>query len=128
VGYEALIRWRHPERGMIPPGEFIPVAEETGMIIEIGDWVLRKVCTDCQRLPDDCFVAVNISPVQFIARDFTEKVRQILAETGFPARRLEIEVTETAMMQDKDRAAIILDEITAMGISIAVDDFGTGYS
>lgn len=128
VGYEALIRWRHPERGMIPPGEFIPVAEETGMIVEIGDWVLRKACRDCIRLPEDCFVAVNISPVQFMARDFTRKVHAIMAETGFPAHRLEIEVTETAMMQDRAKAAEILDEITAMGISIAVDDFGTGYS
>lgn len=128
VGYEALIRWRHPERGMIPPNEFVSVAEETGMIIGIGEWVLRKACNDALRLPSDCFVAVNISAVQFMTRDFTELVRGILEETGLPPGRLELEITETAMMQDKDRAAQILDEIREIGISVAVDDFGTGYS
>ncbi|MEX0345589.1 MAG: putative bifunctional diguanylate cyclase/phosphodiesterase [Rhizobiaceae bacterium] len=128
VGYEALIRWRHPDRGMIPPNEFISVAEETGMIIEIGEWVLRKACKDALRLPESCFVAVNISAVQFMTRDFTEMVRGILVETGLAPGRLELEITETAMMQDKARAAKILEEIMALGISVAVDDFGTGYS
>ncbi|MEZ5810470.1 MAG: bifunctional diguanylate cyclase/phosphodiesterase [Rhizobiaceae bacterium] len=128
VGYEALIRWRHPELGMIPPNEFISVAEETGMIIEIGEWVLRKACADGLKLPDNCFVAVNISPVQFMTRNFTDMVRGVLAETGLPARRLELEITETAMMQDKQKAADILNEIRELGISVAVDDFGTGYS
>lgn len=128
VGYEALIRWRHPERGMIPPIEFISVAEETGMIADIGQWVLRKACTDALKIPDHCFVAVNISAVQFMNRDFTSMVKEILAESGLPARRLELEITETAMMQDKDKAAEILDEIRELGISVAVDDFGTGYS
>ena len=128
VGYEALIRWRHPERGMIPPNEFISVAEETGMIADIGQWVLRKACTDALRIPDNCFVAVNISAVQFMTRNFTSMVREILDDTGLPPRRLELEITETAMMQDKDKAAGILDEIRELGISVAVDDFGTGYS
>ena len=128
VGYEALIRWRHPERGMIPPIDFISVAEETGMIAPIGEWVLRKACIDSRRLPADCFVAVNISPVQFMTRDFVGLVAKIVEETGIAPKRLELELTESAMMQDRDRAAEILKQLTAMGISVAVDDFGTGYS
>ncbi|AWC20574.1 Bacteriophytochrome cph2 [Aminobacter sp. MSH1] len=128
VGYEALIRWNHPERGMIAPNEFISVAEETGMIAPIGEWVLRKACTDARLLPEDCFVAVNISPVQFMTRDFVGIVEKIIKETGIAPKRLELELTESAMMQDRDRAALILKQLTAMGISVAVDDFGTGYS
>ena len=128
VGYEALLRWRHPERGMVPPGEFVPVAEETGMIVPIGEWVLRKACEDARFLPHDCAVAVNISPVQFTTRDFLSLVREILASTGIAPGRLELEVTETAMMQDRDHAGRILDSLSQMGISVAVDDFGTGYS
>ncbi len=128
VGYEALIRWRHPKRGMIAPAEFVPVAEETGMIAPIGEWVLRKACMDVRSLPDDCFVAVNISPVQMMTKDFVTLVRTVVEETGIDPKRLELEVTETAMMQDRERAAQIMKELTEMGISVAVDDFGTGYS
>jgi len=128
VGYEALIRWKHPERGMIPPMEFIPIAEETGMIGPIGGWVLRKACADARHLPDDCFVAVNISAVQFMSKDFVGLVSDVIRETGIKPERLELELTETAMMQDRGRAATMLKQLTEMGISVAVDDFGTGYS
>lgn len=128
VGYEALIRWRHPARGMIPPMEFIPIAEETGIIGLIGEWVLNKACNDARYLPDDCFVAVNISPVQFMTKDFLGVVERALKRSGIRPQRLELEVTETAMMQDRDRAASILKALAEMGISVAVDDFGTGYS
>jgi len=128
IGYEALIRWRHPKRGMIPPSEFVPVAEETGMIAPIGEWVLRKACTDIRSLPDDCSVAVNISPVQMMAKDFIPMVQAVVQETGIDPKRLELEVTETAMMQDRERAADIMRQLAEMGISVAVDDFGTGYS
>ena len=128
VGYEALIRWKHPERGMIPPMEFIPIAEETGMIGPIGEWVLRKACRDARHLPEDCFVAVNISAVQFMTKDFVGLVSDIIRETGIEPKRLELELTETAMMQDRARAAVILKQLSELGVTVAVDDFGTGYS
>ena len=128
VGYEALVRWRHPERGMIPPQEFVQIAEETGMIVPIGDWVLQKACEDAKAMPADCFVAVNISPVQFMSKDFLARVKETIRDSAIAPGRLELEVTETAMMQDRDRAAYILDALSEMGISVAVDDFGTGYS
>ena len=113
---------------MIPPMEFIPIAEETGMIGPIGEWVLRRACSDASHLPDDCFVAVNISAVQFMTKDFVGLVGDVIRETGIKPERLELELTETAMMQDRERAAAILKQLTEMGVTVAVDDFGTGYS
>jgi EAL domain-containing protein (putative c-di-GMP-specific phosphodiesterase class I) len=112
----------------VHPVEFIPVAEETGMIAPLGDWVLRKACADAKHLPDDCFVAVNLSPAQFLLSDMVEVVRSALAESGLPARRLELEITESLLMEDKAKTALILGEFARMGVSVAVDDFGTGYS
>jgi diguanylate cyclase (GGDEF)-like protein len=128
AGYEALVRWQHPDKGAVHPVEFIPVAEETGMIAPLGDWVLRKACADAKHLPDDCFVAVNLSPAQFLLSDMVEAVRSALAESGLPARRLELEITESLLMEDKSKTALILGEFARMGVSVAVDDFGTGYS
>jgi diguanylate cyclase (GGDEF)-like protein len=128
AGYEALVRWQHPEKGAVHPVEFIPVAEETGMIAPLGDWVLRRACADAKHLPDDCFVAVNLSPAQFLLSDMVEAVRSALAESGLPARRLELEITESLLMEDKEKTALILGEFARMGVSVAVDDFGTGYS
>ncbi|RLQ87007.1 putative bifunctional diguanylate cyclase/phosphodiesterase [Notoacmeibacter ruber] len=128
VGYEALIRWQHPERGLIPPNEFIPVAEESGMILQIGKWALHQGCHDACMLPDDTYVAINLSPVQFGDRALTETVRQALEESGLPANRLELEITETAMTMDRIQARKVMASLSEMGVQIAIDDFGTGYS
>lgn len=128
TGYEALVRWRHPLRGMIPPLEFIPVAEETGAIFAIGEWVLRRAARDAARWAGDIKVAVNVSPVQLQQPDLAQRVAQILIDTGLPAHRLELEITESAIIADKTRALHVLRQIKALGIAIAMDDFGTGYA
>ena len=127
-GTEALMRWRHPVRGMISPAEFIPLAEETEAIVEMGEWALRTACRAAAegRLPG--VVAVNVSPLQFNHGDLAETIKAILAETGLPASRLEIEVTESMLMSDQSRCLEILGRLKTMGIPIAMDDFGTGYS
>jgi predicted signal transduction protein with EAL and GGDEF domain len=128
TGCEALIRWRHPERGMISPAEFIPIAEETGLINEIGEWVLTKACTEAAAWPDAINVAVNVSPVQFRSGTLALKVVAALAASGLPAHRLELEITEAVLISDDDAALEVLHQLRAVGVRIALDDFGTGYS
>jgi predicted signal transduction protein with EAL and GGDEF domain len=128
TGFEALLRWKHPTRGDISPAIFIPVAEETGAILEIGDWVLKTACREAVTWTQPLTVAVNVSAVQLYNADFVKELHQILLETGLPPRRLEIEITETALVRDFNRALATLRQIKALGVRIAMDDFGTGYS
>lgn len=125
---EALIRWHHPERGMVPPLEFIPVAEETGLIVPIGEWVLRQACAEAARWPKHVTIAVNLSPAQFKSRNLVPTVISALATSGLPAARLELEITELVLLQDNEGAFAILHQLRHLGIKIAMDDFGTGYS
>ena len=128
TGMEALLRWTHPERGAIPPMEFIPVAEETRLIMPIGEWVLRQACTEAARWPESVRVAVNLSAVQFRNRNLVATVTHALAAAGLSARRLELEITETVLMQEDDTILAMLHQLRALGVRIAMDDFGTGYS
>jgi diguanylate cyclase (GGDEF)-like protein len=128
IGYEALIRWTHPTLGAVSPAQFIPMAEETGQIVEIGRWVLEEACREAATWTDDRFVAVNVSAVQFRSPLLMAHLTGALARSGLPARRLEIELTETAMVDDGRQIAGVLDAIEALGVRIAMDDFGTGYS
>ena len=127
-GAEALMRWRHPKRGMVSPAEFIPLAEETGAIIPMGEWALRTACRDAAEGQIPGTVAVNLSPVQFGQENFAETIHAILLETGLSPKRLEVEVTESTVMSDQTHGLHILSKLKAMGISVAIDDFGTGYS
>ncbi|GJE02217.1 bifunctional diguanylate cyclase/phosphodiesterase [Methylobacterium isbiliense] len=127
-GAEALIRWHHPVRGMVSPAEFIPIAEETGLIGNLGEWVLRTACTQALSWPEHLTVAVNLSPVQFRDGRLATTIRNILAETNFPPARLELEITEGSLLQNEQRTLVILRELRALGIRISMDDFGTGYS
>jgi diguanylate cyclase (GGDEF)-like protein len=128
TGCEALVRWRHSERGMISPAEFIPIAEETGLINEIGEWVLGKACTEAASWPVAVNIAVNVSPVQFRSGTLALKIVAALAASGLPAERLELEITEAVLIRDDDAALDILHQLRAIGVRIALDDFGTGYS
>jgi diguanylate cyclase (GGDEF)-like protein/PAS domain S-box-containing protein len=125
---EALLRWHHPERGMVAPVEFIPVAESTGLIVPLGEWVLRQACDQAARWPDHVTVAVNLSPVQFKSRNLLPTVVNALATSGLPASRLELEITELVLLQDNEGAFEVLRQLRGLGIRIAMDDFGTGYS
>jgi diguanylate cyclase (GGDEF)-like protein/PAS domain S-box-containing protein len=128
TGAEALVRWRHPQRGLIPPIEFIPLAEETGLIAELGAWVLRTACRQAAAWPGDITIAVNLSPLQFRDGGLLETVSAVLAGTGLPARRLELEITEGVMLMDEERTLATLLRLRALGVGIAMDDFGTGYA
>jgi diguanylate cyclase (GGDEF)-like protein len=128
TGCEALVRWRHPERGMVSPAEFIPIAEETGLINELGEWVLAKACAEAITWPEGINLAVNVSPVQFKSGTLALKIVAALAASGLPANRLELEITEAVLIRDDDAALEILHQLRAIGVRIALDDFGTGYS
>jgi diguanylate cyclase (GGDEF)-like protein len=128
IGFEALVRWNHPSRGLIPPGEFIPAAEESGLIIPIGEWVLHEACRAAASWPHPLEIAINLSPVQLRHGDLPELIHAVLLETGLAARRLEIEITESVLIGDISRTLSILRQLKALGVRIAMDDFGTGYS
>jgi len=128
LGFEALLRWRHPTRGEVAPAEFIPIAEDTGIILPIGEWVLREACREAAKWERPLTVSVNVSAVQIHNNNFAHVVHEILFETGLTPSRLELEVTETALVRDLNRALATLRRIKMLGVRIAMDDFGTGYS
>ena len=128
ISMEALVRWRHPVHGLMLPARFIPLAEETGLINALGELVLRRACADAVKWPSYMKVAVNLSPIQFQNPDLISHVATILAESGLQAKRLELEITETVLLQRTHNNIHTLHELSALGISIALDDFGTGYS
>jgi diguanylate cyclase (GGDEF)-like protein len=127
-GCEALLRWRHPRRGMIPPAEFIPVAEDTGLIGQLGEWVLAQACAEAATWPDHVRLAVNVSPVQFRNHTLALHVASALAASRLDANRLELEITEAVLIRDDEAALAVLHQLRAIGVRIALDDFGTGYS
>jgi EAL domain-containing protein (putative c-di-GMP-specific phosphodiesterase class I) len=128
TGFEALVRWFHPSRGLVPPGDFIPLAEESGSIIAIGEWILRHACREAAGWPNPLQVAINLSPVQFRHGDLPGLVHTVLLETGLAPGRLELEITEGVLIGDYSRAVSILRRLKMLGVRIAMDDFGTGYS
>ncbi|MGJ5218346.1 sensor domain-containing protein, partial [Bradyrhizobium oligotrophicum] len=128
TGFEALVRWPHPERGMIPPSEFIPIAEDTGLISALGRTMLRQACSDAAKWPDEVSVAVNMSPLQFRAGNVLSLVMDALKQSGLPPSRLELEITETLVLEKSGQVLATLHALRALGVRISMDDFGTGYS
>jgi diguanylate cyclase (GGDEF)-like protein/PAS domain S-box-containing protein len=128
TGFEALVRWRHPTRGMVPPGTFVPLAEESGLILPMGEWILREACREAASWPLPLHIAVNLSPIQFRHGDLPRLVHSVLLDTGLAANRLELEITEGVLIDDFSRALSILRRLKTLGVRIAMDDFGTGYS
>src|SRR5205807_9975442 len=126
TGCEGLVRWRHPEHGMVSPAEFIPIAEETGLINQLGEWVLATACKEAATWPDEIKLAVNVSPVQFKSGTLALKIMAALAASNLPASRLELEITEAVLIRDDETALAILHQLRAIGVRIALDDFGTG--
>ncbi len=127
-GVEALVRWRHPVKGLVPPDQFIPLAESTGLIVPLGEWIIGRVCDDATSWPDDVKVAVNLSPVQFKQAELFDVIQSALARTGLAAERLEIEITESVLLERAAENENFIDKLKGIGISLALDDFGTGYS
>jgi diguanylate cyclase (GGDEF)-like protein/PAS domain S-box-containing protein len=127
-GFEALLRWRHPEKGMISPADFIPVAEDIGLIVALGEWVLREACGEAVKWPSDIKIAVNLSPVQFRSRNLVQVVISALAQSGLSPKRLELEITESLFLAETEPNIAILHQLRELGVSISMDDFGTGYS
>ncbi|PIT04331.1 diguanylate cyclase [Bradyrhizobium nitroreducens] len=128
IGFEALARWQHPVRGQVSPAEFIPIAEESGLIVEMGEWILRETCREAASWPKPLQVAVNLSPAQFMHGDVVGLVHSILIETGLAPGRLELEITEGVLIEDFDRGLALLRRLKALGVRISMDDFGSGYS
>jgi EAL domain-containing protein (putative c-di-GMP-specific phosphodiesterase class I) len=127
-GFESLLRWRHPDKGMISPAEFIPVAEDIGLITQLGEWVLREACSEAMKWPAEIKIAVNLSPVQFRSRNLMQVVVSALAHSGLSPRRLEVEITESVFLAETEANLAILHQLRELGVSISMDDFGTGYS
>jgi diguanylate cyclase (GGDEF)-like protein len=128
TAFEALMRWQHPERGMVPPSDFIPVAEEMGLIVQLGEWALRQACAEATEWPDEVCVSVNLSPLQFSKGNLVSSVMSALASAGLPASRLELEITESVLLEKSERNITILNQLRDLGVRISMDDFGTGYS
>jgi EAL domain-containing protein (putative c-di-GMP-specific phosphodiesterase class I) len=131
-GLEALLRWQHPELGLVPPDRFIRIAENSGLIVPIGEWVLKTACSQVRKWQDEGLpavsIAVNVSAVQFRQQVFCELIRRVLRETGLAPHYLELELTESLLLGDADATLSVLQELKAMGLTLAIDDFGTGYS